>query len=158
MFFCNSGAEANEAAIKLARLNGKPKSRYKIVTLTGSFHGRIQGQDIGLVGNLANQNVPGYRVRDLSVDTFQTRLKEAMEAAKTRAEPISPGLATSTDSTDGMRQVRETLQNILYHDDTNVSLEHQVAEINKNQVMHNVAITILSQQFRLLQAAVTERV
>ena len=111
-----------------------------------------------LVGNLANQNVPGYRVLDLSVDNFQTRLKEAMEAAKTRAEPISPGLATSTDSTDGMRQVRETLQNILYHDDSNVSLEHQVAEINKNQVMHNVAITILSQQFRLLQAAVTERV
>ncbi|MBA4065959.1 MAG: aspartate aminotransferase family protein [Isosphaera sp.] len=39
-FFCNSGAEANEAAIKLARLNGKPRGRYKIVTLTGSFHGR----------------------------------------------------------------------------------------------------------------------
>ena len=31
-FFCNSGTEANEAAIKLARLNGKPKGRYKIVT------------------------------------------------------------------------------------------------------------------------------
>jgi acetylornithine/N-succinyldiaminopimelate aminotransferase len=42
-FFCNSGAEANEAAIKLARLNGKPKGRYKIVTLTGSFHGRTMG-------------------------------------------------------------------------------------------------------------------
>lgn len=42
-FFCNSGTEANEAAIKLARLNGKPKSRYKIVTLTGSFHGRTMG-------------------------------------------------------------------------------------------------------------------
>ncbi|HYH66781.1 MAG TPA: aspartate aminotransferase family protein [Urbifossiella sp.] len=42
-FFCNSGAEANEAAIKLARLNGKPKGRYKIVTLTGGFHGRTMG-------------------------------------------------------------------------------------------------------------------
>jgi predicted acetylornithine/succinylornithine family transaminase len=42
-FFCNSGTEANEAAIKLARLNGKPKGRYKIVTLTGSFHGRTMG-------------------------------------------------------------------------------------------------------------------
>jgi predicted acetylornithine/succinylornithine family transaminase len=42
-FFCNSGAEANEAAIKLARLNGKPKGRYKIVTFTGSFHGRTMG-------------------------------------------------------------------------------------------------------------------
>jgi acetylornithine/N-succinyldiaminopimelate aminotransferase len=42
-FFCNSGTEANEAAIKLARLNGKSKGRYKIVTLTGSFHGRTMG-------------------------------------------------------------------------------------------------------------------
>jgi predicted acetylornithine/succinylornithine family transaminase len=42
-FFCNSGAEANEAAIKLARLNGKPKGKYKIVTMTNSFHGRTMG-------------------------------------------------------------------------------------------------------------------
>ncbi len=42
-FFCNSGTEANEAAIKLARLNGKPRNRYKIITLTGSFHGRTMG-------------------------------------------------------------------------------------------------------------------
>lgn len=42
-FFCNSGTEANEAAIKLARLNGKPKGRYKIITLTGGFHGRTMG-------------------------------------------------------------------------------------------------------------------
>ena len=42
-FFCNSGAEANEAAIKLARLHGKPKGKYKLVTLTGSFHGRTMG-------------------------------------------------------------------------------------------------------------------
>jgi predicted acetylornithine/succinylornithine family transaminase len=42
-FFCNSGTEANEAAIKLARLNGKPRGRYKIITLTGGFHGRTMG-------------------------------------------------------------------------------------------------------------------
>ncbi len=41
-FFCNSGAEANEAAIKLARLNGKP-GRYKIITMLNSFHGRTMG-------------------------------------------------------------------------------------------------------------------
>jgi predicted acetylornithine/succinylornithine family transaminase len=41
-FFCNSGTEANEAAIKLARLNGKP-GRYKIVTMMNSFHGRTLG-------------------------------------------------------------------------------------------------------------------
>ncbi len=41
-FFCNSGTEANEAAIKLARLNGKP-NRYKIITTINSFHGRTMG-------------------------------------------------------------------------------------------------------------------
>jgi predicted acetylornithine/succinylornithine family transaminase len=41
-FFCNSGAEANEAAIKLARLHTPPE-RYKIITFTGGFHGRTYG-------------------------------------------------------------------------------------------------------------------
>ncbi|MFP4486989.1 MAG: aspartate aminotransferase family protein [Campylobacterales bacterium] len=43
VFFCNSGAEANEAALKIARkygeVDGKPK-RYKVITLEHSFHGR----------------------------------------------------------------------------------------------------------------------
>ncbi len=38
-FFCNSGAEANEAAIKLARLHQGP-DRYKIITFQQGFHGR----------------------------------------------------------------------------------------------------------------------
>jgi predicted acetylornithine/succinylornithine family transaminase len=42
-FFCNSGTEANEAVIKLARLNGKPAGRYKIITTLNSFHGRTFG-------------------------------------------------------------------------------------------------------------------
>lgn len=42
-FFCNSGAEANEAAIKLARAYGKDKGRYKIIAAYNSFHGRTIG-------------------------------------------------------------------------------------------------------------------
>ncbi len=38
-FFCNSGAEANEAALKLARLH-TAKKKYKFITAQGSFHGR----------------------------------------------------------------------------------------------------------------------
>jgi len=42
-FFCNSGTEANEAAIKLARRwfydNGQPK-RFEVITMNNSFHGR----------------------------------------------------------------------------------------------------------------------
>jgi predicted acetylornithine/succinylornithine family transaminase len=42
-FFCNSGTEANEAAIKLVRLHCTPNRRYKIITFEGSFHGRTLG-------------------------------------------------------------------------------------------------------------------
>jgi len=43
VFFCNSGAEANEAAIKLARRYGHEKhgaDRFEIITMKNSFHGR----------------------------------------------------------------------------------------------------------------------
>jgi predicted acetylornithine/succinylornithine family transaminase len=42
-FFCNSGAEANEGAIKLARKVAKDRGhpeRYEVITMEGSFHGR----------------------------------------------------------------------------------------------------------------------
>jgi acetylornithine/N-succinyldiaminopimelate aminotransferase len=43
VFFCNSGAEANEAAIKLSRKHGKAsgnKDKFEIITMKNSFHGR----------------------------------------------------------------------------------------------------------------------
>lgn len=40
VFFCNSGAEANEGLYKLARKFGAPTGRYEIITFTNSFHGR----------------------------------------------------------------------------------------------------------------------
>ena len=45
VFFCNSGAEANEAAIKIARKYGSSKAEDKvqIITMEGGFHGRTYG-------------------------------------------------------------------------------------------------------------------
>jgi acetylornithine/N-succinyldiaminopimelate aminotransferase len=40
VFLCNSGAEANEAALKIARRWGRPQGRTRVVALEGSFHGR----------------------------------------------------------------------------------------------------------------------
>ena len=39
MFFCNCGAEANEAALKLARKFGG-RGRHAVISAYGSFHGR----------------------------------------------------------------------------------------------------------------------
>ena len=110
-----------------------------------------------LVGNLANINTPGYHVRDLSVDSFQQKLKEAIAQSKTQSQPLSPGVSQSEPG-DPMRKVRDSLTNILYHDDTNVDLEKQIAEVNKNQFLHNFALSVMTDQMTLLQSAISERV
>ncbi len=43
VFFCNSGAEANEGLYKLARKFGAATGRHEIITFTNSFHGRTLG-------------------------------------------------------------------------------------------------------------------
>ncbi|CAN5279124.1 acetylornithine transaminase [soil metagenome] len=52
-FFVNSGTEANEAAIKLARRHGGERGAFEIVSLSGSFHGRT-------LGSLAATGQPKY--------------------------------------------------------------------------------------------------
>ncbi len=42
-FFCNSGAEANEALVKLARLWGHTQGRFEVIAMQNSFHGRTLG-------------------------------------------------------------------------------------------------------------------
>ena len=54
VFFTNSGTEANEAAIKLARRHGGARGASEIVSLDGSFHGRT-------FGSLAATGQPKYQ-------------------------------------------------------------------------------------------------
>jgi flagellar basal-body rod protein FlgB len=106
-----------------------------------------------LAGNIANVDTPGYRARDLSTVVFQDRLKEAIE---TRNSATSAG--TDPLSGDGPElQMSDAFQTILRHDDGKVSLEQQVAELTKNQLQYNMALSVLTQQFRLLQAAISEK-
>jgi flagellar basal-body rod protein FlgB len=113
-----------------------------------------------LAGNIANLDTPGYRTRDMSPDEFRTRLKEAVE--ETRRVAAEPAGATSSSfdpmpTENPFRVVKESLNSILRHDDGNVSMEQQIAELSKNQMQHNLAVNLLASQFRLLQAAISER-
>ncbi|WP_375503295.1 acetylornithine transaminase [uncultured Jatrophihabitans sp.] len=54
VFFANSGAEANECALKLARLHGNRSGRSTIVSCTSSFHGRTLGA-LSVTGNAAKR-------------------------------------------------------------------------------------------------------
>ncbi len=119
-----------------------------------------------LAGNIANLDTPGYRTRDIPPAAFEAKLKEAIESS--RRQTAEPDLHTENpalelESTGAPRKrmpfqaVKDSLASILRHDDGNVGMEQQVAELSKNQMQHNLAVNILVSQFRLLQAAISER-
>ena len=134
----------------------------QVVNFTESRHGV-------LAGNIANMDTPGYKTRDLSPALFQERLKEAIETKRQPATPnynFDPFETSPTQNTQNQqaremaafRKVEDSMKSILRHDEGDVSMEEQVNEIVKNQQQHNLAIGIMSAQFRLLRAAITERV
>ena len=112
-----------------------------------------------LSSNVANIDTPGYRTKDLSTDQFQAKLKAAIGERDSGVSSLGAGpLATGEQiASDPFARVSDNMNNILYHDDSNVGLEQQVAAITKNHMQHNLALTILNSQFRLLQTAVSER-
>lgn len=108
-----------------------------------------------LNGNITNINTPGYKTRDLSVESFQDALKKQI-AADREGDFTSPGHPISPRQ-EALHKVKDSMKNIVYHDGTNIDIEKQVVEANKNAYMHNLAITIMSNQFQLLQTAINER-
>lgn len=95
VFFCNSGAEANEAAIKLARLHATKKniSSPQIMVMEGSFHGRTMAT-LTATGNSKVQQgfaplMPGFtRVPYNDVVAIQQRLERDPGICAILVEPI----------------------------------------------------------------------
>jgi len=93
VFFCNSGAEANEAAIKMARLYGHAKGIEipNIVVMEGSFHGRT----LAATGNRKIQAgfeplVKGFvRAPFNDVDAVATIAKNNKDVVAVMVEPVT---------------------------------------------------------------------
>jgi flagellar basal-body rod protein FlgB len=105
-----------------------------------------------LAGNIANLDTPGYKARDLSVEDFQARLKEAIED-RDQPQVVSPG-ETGFAPQPQMAEVAKSSRSILRHDLGNVDMETQVTEMVKNQMQYSTALTILTDQFKQLQTAI----
>jgi flagellar basal-body rod protein FlgB len=112
-----------------------------------------------LAGNIANIDTPGYRAQDLSPVKFQNQLKEAIETRREQAaQPVSANEPVGgSEKEDPLAALHDTMKSLLFHDDSDNDLERQVAELTKNQLQYNLAVTIMTNQFRLLQAAISEQ-
>jgi acetylornithine/N-succinyldiaminopimelate aminotransferase len=108
-FFCNSGAEANEAALKLARRHTPPE-KYKFITAEGSFHGRTFATVTATAQPKYHDGflpmLPGFAYVPFNdIDA----LKEAFtdEVAAVMVEPIQGEGGINIANTEYMATIRE---------------------------------------------------
>lgn len=90
VFLANSGAEANETAIKLARLHGGKTGKTTILVLKGAFHGRTMGT-LSLTPKAAYQDpfrplLPGIRAIEPTIEALEDAIDDTVVALV--AEPI----------------------------------------------------------------------
>lgn len=87
-FFCNSGTEANENAMRMARM---ATGREKVITFTGGFHGRtadsISATFLGKYREIGKPNVPGH-VSAVFGDIESVKAVADRETAAIMLEPI----------------------------------------------------------------------
>lgn len=108
-FFCNSGAEANEAAMKLARIH-TAEGKYKFITAAGSFHGRTFATATATAQPKKHKGflpmLPGF-----SYVPFNdvNALKEAFtdEVAAVMIEPIQGEGGINIATTEYMQAIRQ---------------------------------------------------
>lgn len=84
VFLANSGTEANEMAIKLARLHGNPRGRSTILVVEGAFHGRTMGT-LSLTPKAVYRDpfepaVPGIRTVARSLDALEAAFDGSVAA------------------------------------------------------------------------------
>ncbi len=108
-FFCNSGAEANEAALKLARL-ATPKQKYKFISFENSFHGRTFAAIAATAQPKYQQGftplVPGFQYAPLNDFEAVDRLADD-ETCAIIVEPIQGEGGINIAAPEFLRSVRD---------------------------------------------------
>ena len=106
VFFCNSGAEANEAALKLSRKTGK----YKVVATQESFHGRTMGA-LSLTGQPSKRNPFKPLIKGIKHVPFgdSAAMKRAItkKTAMVIVEPMMGEAGVIVPPSDYLRNLRQ---------------------------------------------------
>ncbi len=112
-FFCNSGAEANEAAIKLARKYAKDQGRtnsYEIITMHNSFHGRTLATITATAQTKYHKGfepmVPGFQYVPFD-DLSETETAINENTCAILVEPIQSEGGVNTPSEGYLKGLRE---------------------------------------------------
>ena len=105
-FFCNSGTEANENAMRMARMK---TGRESVITFTGGFHGRtadsISATFLGKYRDIGRPNVPGHLCAEFgSVESVAALADETVAAVM--LEPVQSMAGVKTAPPEFYRELR----------------------------------------------------
>ncbi len=114
VFFCNSGAEANEAAIKLARkwatAQGRPPERRVILSFRGSFHGRTLAAVTATAQPKYHEGFeplpPGFRYSDFNDLAAAERAMAGGDVCAVLVEPVQGEGGVTPASEDFLHGLR----------------------------------------------------
>jgi flagellar basal-body rod protein FlgB len=109
--------------------------------------------------NIANAQTPGYRTKQLDVAGFQNSLREVLKERGSQsggAFEVRSGGEVATDR-QGFLTVtpsEEPVENALFHDGTNVSIERQMADLEQTGLRIDQAGKFLQDRYERLRTAI----
>jgi flagellar basal-body rod protein FlgB len=112
-----------------------------------------------LAENVANAQTPGYRAKHLDARAFQTALRDAMEERGgdyRKPLTVDNRREVRTDSLGRLtfRPTEHPVENVLFHDGTNSSLERQMAEVAETGMTYGMSASFLRGEFDGLRKAI----
>jgi flagellar basal-body rod protein FlgB len=109
--------------------------------------------------NIANMQTPGYRAKQLDARGFQAALRRALDekgdnATKTLNVESGREVRTRTDGSLMVQPSERPVDNVLFHDGTNMSLEREMAELAETGMTHEMVAALLQGRFDGLRKAI----
>ncbi len=118
-----------------------------------------------IASNIANISTPDYRQKDVSVESFQAALRQAVDRRRAQNAGQSGELAVSDTrevrfGPGGELRLRpsEPTTNILFHDRGNRNIERLMQDQVENATVFRVAGDLLKSRYDLMRSAIAERV
>ncbi len=132
----------------------------KTISALEQMAGFTQARQKVIAENIANADTPGYEHKRVDLEGFQQALAEALNSW-----PDASGVRTVTSDHVGrdargnivLRPETEPTDNLTFHDGTNNRIETEMADMARNQMLHQVATDLLANKYHIIESAIRGR-
>lgn len=132
----------------------------KTISALEQMAGFTQARQKVIAENIANVDTPGYQHKRVDLGNFQQALAKAMQSQPENS-PLRPVTSDQVrrDASGNivLTPAAEPIDNLTFHDGTNNRIENEMADMSRNQMLHQVAVDLLARKYRGLESAIRGR-